>query len=446
MKRFFVLLLILATLTQPVQAQNWIDPALPEDRGALVMERTTGQVLYSQKAQEKMYPASLTKLLTALVVLDHNQEEDRLIPGTEMDAIPSSSSKAFLIKGKSITIKDALAGLLLPSGGDAAVALAVHTARVEQKDVQLPINQALARFSQLMNAKAETLGMKNSHFSNPHGLHAEDHYTTAEDLATLTLAVLENPLLESLVGEAFYTTEGGQYTFASTNVYLHSRLDDIWFLYRKGINPNYREDVTGVKTGFTQEAGRCLIFTTQKGDKSLLGILLRSDMSSVYEEGIRIMDAVEKDLTWFETPMDWTKNQKLTLDGPFFLPGKSQDLLMPQLEKELYPSAWEGNLEYSLKITSEKLVVLEDENTFKLLEPLEEGEVVGVLERVYQGQILASQPVKVEDEIAPFDLWLLPLGTLAVIGLVLLAFLGQRIRRIRRIRRNRIRMKKVKKW
>lgn len=446
MKRILLLLLVLASLFQPVRAQNLIDPQLPEDRGVVVLEQSTGQVLYALNAQEKRYPASLTKLLTALVVLDHNQVEDTLVPGAEMDAIPSSSSRAFLIHGKSISIKDALAGLLLPSGGDAAMALAVHTARVEQKDPKLSVDRALARFSDLMNAKAEALGMTQSHFSNPHGLHAEDHYTTAEDLALLAQAALKDPLLKSLVGNAEYTSEDGQYTFASTNVYLHPRLEDVWFLYKTGPNPNYRKDVTGVKTGFTQEAGRCLIFTTQLGDVSLLGVLLHSDMSSVYEEGIRIMDGVEKELEWFETPAEWTKQQEIPVDGPLFLPGKTLELNLPQLEKQLYPKTWEENLDYSLKITTEKLVYSEKDKKYKLLEPLEEGEVVGVLERAHQGQILDARPVAIDHELSPMDLWLLPAVFLIALFLVLLVVLQRRNRRIRRIRRKRMKIKKENKW
>lgn len=443
MKRILLLLLVLASLFQPVMAQNMIDPQLPQDRSVLVLELSTGQVLYSQNAQEKRYPASLTKLLTALVVLDHNEVDDTLMPGAEMDAIPVSSSRAFLIKGKSISIKDALAGLLLPSGGDAAMALAVHTARVEQKGPNLSIDRALVRFSELMNAKALELGMTHSHFSNPHGLHAEDHYTTAEDLVLLAQAALKDSLLKSLVAKAEYTSEDGQYTFASTNVYLHPRLEDVWFLYKSGPNPNYRKDVTGVKTGFTQEAGRCLIFTNQMSEISLLGILLHSDMSSVYEEGIRIMDGVEQELKWFDTPEEWTKEQELSVEGPLFLPGKTLDLILPMLEKQLYPKTWEENLDYSLKITTEKLAYSEKDQRYKLLEPLEEGEVVGVLERVHQGQVLDAQPVTVEAKLSPFDLWLLPMVFLIALILVLLVFL---LGRYRRIRRKRMRIKKRNKW
>lgn len=426
MKKWLILTLFLLLQWQTAMAANVLELDIPEDRAVLVMEEDSGQVLYTQNEDEKMYPASLTKLMTALVVTQENDLDESFIPGAEMNMISSQSSRAYLIQGESITIKDALAGLLLPSGSDAAMALAVHTGRKHQGDETLSEEDALDVFIQLMNEKAMELGMENSHFVNPHGLHDPMHYTTAGDLMILARTVLEEPFISQLVSQAFYETEDEKYTFSSTNVYLHTRLDDVLYLYQTGSNPQYRSDVTGVKTGYTSQAGRCLIFRAHSQDKSLLGIVLHSDMPEIYDEGIEIMDQVFDDLDWIPEPAEGTWENTVSLDGVLFLPGSTLDLEEEWTLSHLVQNDQISNISYEMIVTSEKLRMV-DGGTYRLVQSLEDGEAVGELQVLVDGEAMGSVQVSVVEGRSVLTGYL-PLAAIAVVLLVVAMGVSIRIR------------------
>ncbi|QSX09622.1 D-alanyl-D-alanine carboxypeptidase [Alkalibacter rhizosphaerae] len=327
-----------------------------------------------------------------------------------------------MIKNQEISIKDALAGLLLPSGNDAAMALAVHTARKVNNDPRLPVNEALQVFGDLMNQKAEELGMTSSHFINPHGLHDPSHVTSAKDLLTLTKAIRSNDFVSSLLDMPLYETEDGRYRFYSTNLYHHQKLDDVWFLYQKGANPQYREEVTGVKTGNTNEAGRCLIFSAEEGDTSIIGIVLHSDIPLVYEEGIAIMDGIFDGMEWVGDPAreDW--DHILELEGLLFFPGEKLELTSLGSMSHLVQKDSLKDVSFRFVLETDKLGPNE-EGTHRLLKTLEDGELVGNLEMVLEDRVLENVPAAVVKGRAPVEDWL-PLG--ATGSVVLILFLGIR--------------------
>ena len=142
---------------------------------AILIEESTGTILYEKNADQKMYPASMTKVLTALVALDYFQPEELIKVGSEINEVSLDSSKAGHVVGETLTMKNAIRGLIIPSGNDSANVIAAAVARRAENDDSLSFRQCEAVFTDLMNKKAAELGAKNSHFANADGYHDDNH-------------------------------------------------------------------------------------------------------------------------------------------------------------------------------------------------------------------------------------------------------------------------------
>jgi D-alanyl-D-alanine carboxypeptidase len=224
---------------------------------AIVMDALTGRVLYEKRAEEKSLVASCTKILTAILVCENCNALDLItIP---KEAVGIEGSSMYLVEGERLTVQELLYGLMLSSGNDAAVALALHCAG------------SLEGFSALMNEKAQALGMTGSHFVNPHGLDAREHYSTARDLAVLAAYAMENPIFAATVGAK--SVRVGQRVLQN-----HNRL--LW----------QYPDAEGVKTGFTRAAGRILVSSAKRQGRRLICVTINApndwlDHKSLLEAG-----------------------------------------------------------------------------------------------------------------------------------------------------------------
>ncbi|UOO36899.1 D-alanyl-D-alanine carboxypeptidase [Oscillospiraceae bacterium CM] len=247
--------LIAAILAGGVQATA--ATAAPENSAfAAIVTASDGQtVLYEKNADAPQLIASTTKIMTALVVLEHaDLNESVRIPD---DFPPVDGSAIGLVPGETLTVRALLFGLLLDSGNDAAIALAQHVSG----DVQ--------KFVNLMNTKAAALGCRNAHFANPHGLDDDGASCSARDLAVITAAAMKNNMFREIVSTKTVTIDGR--TFVS-----HNRL--LWTC----------PGVTGVKTGYTEKAGRTLVSSAQRGGLGLICVTLGdsndwADHSALYD-------------------------------------------------------------------------------------------------------------------------------------------------------------------
>ncbi|MBS4205711.1 D-alanyl-D-alanine carboxypeptidase family protein [Lederbergia citrea] len=243
---------------------------------ALVMDAETGKVILSKNEKAKMYPASTTKLLTALVVLDESSPEEQLKVGNEVSYSQEGEARAGLFEGQILTVGDALGAMLLPSGNDAARSLAIYIARKNSGNPSMGVEEGIAYFSDLMNAKAKEIGATHSHFSNPHGLHNENHYSTAEDLALIAMEASKHETIKSIVGSEYFTTK--------TNTYENRN---------KLVNHNseyYYQAATGMKTGFTDQAGYCLVTSAERDGHELIAVVLNSGKESIWSDSITALD------------------------------------------------------------------------------------------------------------------------------------------------------------
>ena len=208
---------------------------------------------------EKLYPASITKLLTSYVVLQHMDPEETVKVGDALSLVQPDSSLAKLQAGDELTVSQLIAGMMLPSGNDAAQVIAVATGR-KLGGSNLPYDEAVEVFVEEMNRQAEELGMVNSHFANPDGFHNNNHYTSMDDLVVLCKKVLADPVMTgytSLVEESL-EVQGRTLEWENTNILLHSEEE------------LYHANAIGMKTGYTGMAGNCLISAFFEEDRVIL--------------------------------------------------------------------------------------------------------------------------------------------------------------------------------
>jgi len=218
-------------------------------RAAILMDVNSGRVLYGKNIHSRLPMASLTKIMTALLAAESGKLDELVTVQEEWITVPPSN--IWLTAGESISLRNLVYGLLLRSGNDAAMSIAYFLAG------------GVAPFSQAMNKRAKELGALDTNFSNPHGLHARDHYSTAYDLALITRSLLHNPFLRSVVRTERFDSRryGGD-------------VPRIW--HNKNRLLQMEEQADGIKTAWTVAAGHCFAASATRHGWQLLSIVLNS--------------------------------------------------------------------------------------------------------------------------------------------------------------------------
>ncbi|UQZ86688.1 D-alanyl-D-alanine carboxypeptidase DacB precursor [Paenibacillus konkukensis] len=250
-----------------------------QGEAGLLMDEKTGKILFDKNENRRLYPASTTKIVTALVALEKAEPNERVTVGDEVDLRTADESTAGLKKGQKLSLRDLLSAMLLPSGNDAARTVARYIASKETGR-SLSAEESIRYFASLMNDKAAQLGAVSSHFVNPHGLHDPQHYTTARDLAVIARAAMGVPEFRSIVSEAEHTvsSSSARLVLANRNKLLQAGSD----YYMRGAN--------GIKTGFTDEAGYCLVASASRGGRELIAVVLKSTESDVWLDSQKLLE------------------------------------------------------------------------------------------------------------------------------------------------------------
>ncbi len=401
-KKLICLILALFILITPVYAYN--DLATGQSlnitaKGAILIDLDTDTILYKRYSDVAIRPASLTKMMTLLVAWEQTKDRQNEIVSLtqEMIEVPKGSSSANLNAGDKVSIKDLYYGMMLPSGNDAAKALAYIVSGNEQN------------FALLMNDKAKELGMNKSSFKNAHGFDADGHYTTPYDLALLSEALCENEELVKIFSSVKYTMtiypKGDMNAPSEQTVYNTNNM----------INKNradYFEGFKGIKTGYTNLAGNCLSGYYEKDGRRLVAIVANcdakmrdSDMRALMNYGLKSFDTLNLQEVF--------SSKKIVVD---LQNASLTDESNGQLELYLDHSQEEKFLTLS-KSEGTKIRTF-DENTISIRypvvnAPVQAGNQVGVVEFVYDNQVIYSAPAlasrTVDAEIeSPKDL--VPLG------------------------------------
>ncbi|MEE0130401.1 MAG: D-alanyl-D-alanine carboxypeptidase family protein [Clostridium sp.] len=257
---------------QALASTDWpADISIDSDAG-IVMDANTGVVLYGKNIHETYSPASITKVLTSLIVLEHcSLDETVTFSESAVYNVESNSSSAGYDTGDTASVKDCLYALLLKSANEAANALAEHVAG------------SADAFAVLMNEKAAELGCQDSHFANPSGLNNEEHYVSAYDMALITRAAFENPTFAKIVETTYYKLPPNQKNPEGQGISPGNKL------VKKNWPQYYRPDVLGGKTGYTSIALNTLVNGARQGDTTLITVILHSN-NTQYEDTSRLLD------------------------------------------------------------------------------------------------------------------------------------------------------------
>lgn len=235
--------------------------------GVIVREINTEQVMYHKNAFEKFYPASTTKIMTLLIAIENGDLDDIVTVCDEAGKVPRDSSLAYLSPGDQLTLRDLLYGLMIPSGNDAAVAIACHIAGSEKE------------FVAMMNEKARSLGTMKTNFMNSHGYHHPDHYTTPYDLALIMEEGAKNPVFREIIGAKEYHA-----TITNRNGEEYER---VWHCTNHALLEHsryYIRELVGSKTGFTNEAKHTLVSLAEKNGYEYVAVVFEGERFARYED------------------------------------------------------------------------------------------------------------------------------------------------------------------
>lgn len=253
-----VLVLAVVPLVTLAEGEEVPQTAVAQGSSCALVETTTGRLLKEENGHVQMPMASTTKVLTAICVIE-NADLDEIVK-IPRKAVGVEGSSIYLVEGEELTVKELLFGLMLRSGNDSAVALALH------------VSGSIDEFAKLMNDTAVDAGATSSHFSNPHGLHEDDHYTTAVDLALITARAMRNPVFREIVSTKNVTISG------EPKRYLQNKNKMLW---------NY-EGAIGVKTGYTKVAGRCLVSAAERDGEEYIAVVLNT--GNMWEKCAALLD------------------------------------------------------------------------------------------------------------------------------------------------------------
>ena len=246
---------------------------------AVLLDYETGKTLYSKNGNQKLYPASTTKMWTAYNVLKNVSDLNEIIKIEDLPTIEGSSM--YLKDGESFTVKQLLDALLVHSSNDAAFVLARY---VGKGDVN--------KFVEMMNTEAKAIGAVDTHFTNPHGLPDPNHYTTAHDMAVMARKAMSNTVFREIVKTTYIkydATEAYPFErhFSNTNQLLTSSGK----MSYKGKEVNIKYDIVdGIKTGFTDAAGKCLLSSAVKDDRRVIAAVFNSTNDGIYLDSRELLD------------------------------------------------------------------------------------------------------------------------------------------------------------
>ena len=340
---------------------------------ALLINLDTGDVMYQKNADERLTPASLTKIMTAVLVLEHFQGDISALSTTRVsggyecydELYMTGASTADIQPYEEVSYKDLLYALILRSACEAANIIAVN------------IGGSLSGFAEMMNLKAKQLGMNDTHFTNAHGLFFEDHYTTANDLAILTRYAMSLPLFTEIACSATYTMSETSYHEERTISHTNSMM-------LKG-SEYYYEYAKGIKTGTLDEAGRCLISTAYKDGYSYLLITLGAPQQNENGENVMYNMIDHKNIyEWAFDSFEYTTvisgTEEIAEVPVEYGDGVDYVIVRPNAE---YSRIWSKRIPTDSVYRDIKL----SEN---VIAPVKKGDVLGVMELQYGGETLAT--------------------------------------------------------
>ena len=353
---------------------------------AILVEQTTGEVIYSRNPHARMYPASTTKMLTALVAVEHLSMDTVVFVGPEIRSMPAGFATNLHMEGETITVRVLLKALLIRSSNEAGRILAIETIRTIDNNRNITYNEAKPRFSQLMNEYARALGATNSNFNNPYGLHSEFHYTTAYDMALIGRAFMDSDEIRAISAMPTFEGDslGGQY-FASANVRNYSWVNTNLMLPGTTFGHPY---IVGGRTGFTTHSGHCFVGGANRNGFGLVAVVLYSQEPARWADTRMLLDHGFFNYYFRQVAEDGQFLTAVEIENPRLGDDNSLDIYLYSGYNTLINRATEVTYE----IIFDPILLCAYSAETILRAPIEEGEMVGSVIFSAGNEIIFSSP------------------------------------------------------
>ncbi|PFL69253.1 D-alanyl-D-alanine carboxypeptidase [Bacillus cereus] len=336
---------------------------------AIVIEQDTGKVLFDKNPNEKLPPASMTKIMTMLLIME--QVEKGKLKLTDKvraseHAASMGGSQIFLEPGEEMTVNEMLKGIAIASGNDASVAVAEHIAGSEEG------------FVNMMNKKAKDLGLKNTHFQNPTGLPAKDHYSTANDMAIMAKELMKYPLIRKYTGKY--------------EDYLREDTDKKFWLVNTNKLVRFYPGVDGVKTGFTTEAKYCLTASAEKNGMRVISVVMGAPTSK--ERNNQVTKLLDYAFGQYMTKKLYTRGEKIKTVQVG--KGKKEKVdLVASDNVSLLMKKGENMDKVKQEVVAEK----------KVKAPIKKGDALGTLVIKKDKDVLLKQTIVAKEDVAAASWW-----------------------------------------
>lgn len=361
MKKILILLLLLISIPL-VKAEETEDLA-PNAKSAIMIEASTGEILFQKNKDEKLAPASMTKMMSMLLIMEEiengNLKWNEMITTSEK-ASSMGGSQIFLKVGEKMTVEDLLKGVAIASGNDAVVALAERVSGSEEQ------------FVKRMNIRAKDLGLKNTNFINATGLTADNHYSSAYDMSLIAKELIKHEkILE----------------FTSTyEDYLRKDTKSPFWLVNTNRLVRFKEGVDGLKTGFTDEAGYCLTATMKKDNMRLITVVMKEENTSKRSADTTKMLDYGFNIYMVQTILD----EKTTIEKKKVELGKT-------LTTEIVPKE---NITILNKKSDDQKNITYKTNINKIIAPVKKGDKVGTIDIIEDNNIISTIDATVKEDIS----------------------------------------------
>ena len=361
MKKILILLLLLISIPL-VKAEETEDLA-PNAKSAIMIEASTGEILFQKNKDEKLAPASMTKMMSMLLIMEEiengNLKWNEMITTSEK-ASSMGGSQIFLKVGEKMTVEDLLKGVAIASGNDAVVALAERVSGSEEQ------------FVKRMNTRAKDLGLKNTNFINATGLTADNHYSSAYDMSLIAKELVKHEkILE----------------FTSTyEDYLRKDTKSPFWLVNTNRLVRFKEGVDCLKTGFTDEAGYCLTATMKKDNMRLITVVMKEENTSKRSADTTKMLDYGFNIYMVQTILD----EKTTIEKKKVELGKT-------LTAEIVPKE---NITILNKKSDDQKNITYKTNINKIIAPVKKGDKVGTIDIIEDNNIISTIDATVKEDIS----------------------------------------------
>ncbi len=392
-----LILLITLTILFAVPVQAAVEPPTVVAHAAVVLDVETGKILFAKNERERMFPASVTKLLTLLVALDYLKPDEFVVSGQEVNSIPYDSSKAYHKVGETLLVENLYRGLIIPSGNETACIVAIEVARRQTGRADIPYAEAERVFAGLMNEKAKSIGATGTNFVNPHGYHNPQHYSTAYDLALISMEVMKDPLVARIAAETEFSGNGAgpnppegaltqEYNWKTHNMLIAA--DNPQYAYSYG---------TGIKTGLTAEAGKCLAASATKDGRSLISVVLFSEDPDRWVDSINLLEYGFNAFAIRTVAESGVELDTVAVDKPRIGEPETINILSTgnysDLLSEGEVSRITQRLEYDEAVLAKKLQATQITTQITLKTPIKEGDPVGKIIYSLDGQDIFEAPI-----------------------------------------------------